>query len=307
MDTRERNFQKKMFNKKENNFKINSVSVVICSRKKSITKTLTSNIEHTIGLEHELIIIDNSKSNYSIFQAYNLGLDRSKKDVICFLHEDILIHTTDWGRILIDIFNSDPLAGLIGIAGGRIKCSMPSAWWDAGKNAVHLIQHFNHKPKELRTYGFEDMDTMEVAAIDGVFMAMLRNDSIRFDERLKGFHNYDLYLSLRHHMLKKKVMVTNKLLIEHFSHGSLNRSWYESTSFFHKMYREKLPVVRGDFSDSTVKEKEITVGFRFIAGLVENKMYKDAFYWWFQLFLLAPLSKFHFKFIKDNLLNRSRP
>ncbi|MGM1056436.1 MAG: glycosyltransferase [Bacteroidota bacterium] len=286
-----------MLFKKDQDYNFSSISVVICSRNGAVSKALIANIKNTIGLENEIIIIDNTANKYSIFQAYNLGLDRSQKDIVCFLHEDILFHTQNWGKILRDIFLSDPLAGLIGIAGGKIKCSMPSAWWDSGKNAVHIIQHFNHKPEELRKNGFEDLVTLEVAAIDGVFMVMRRNKSIRFDERLKGFHNYDLHLSMLHHMLKKKVLVTDKILIEHFSHGNLNRAWYESTSFFHKLYKKNLPVVRGNFSKSTLKKKEITVGFRFINGLVQNKLYKDAFYWWYQIFKLAPFSRYHLKFL----------
>jgi hypothetical protein len=32
----------------------------------------------TIGCEYELIIIDNSENKYSIYEAYNLGIERYK-------------------------------------------------------------------------------------------------------------------------------------------------------------------------------------------------------------------------------------
>lgn len=283
---------------------VSGISIIICSRNGSMSKNLVRNIKNSIGIEYEIIVIDNSENEYSIFQAYNLGLDRSSKDMVCFLHEDVLIHTQNWGRILQGIFLSDPLAGLIGVAGGRIKCSMPSAWWDAGKNAVHIIQHFNHKPKKLYKSGFDNLDNTEVAAIDGVFMVMLRNNKVRFDERLKGFHNYDLYLALHHHKIKKKVLVTDKILIEHFSHGNLNKAWYKSTSLFHKLFRNSMPIVSGDFCESILNKKEITVGFRFITGLVENKLYIDAIYWWYRMFKLAPFSKYHMKFLLNLILRK---
>ena len=47
------------------------ISIIICSRFQSISKELKDNIENTIGVVHEIICIDNSKSQYDIFSAYN--------------------------------------------------------------------------------------------------------------------------------------------------------------------------------------------------------------------------------------------
>ena len=47
------------------------ISIIICSRFQSISKELKDNIENTVGVVHEIICIDNSKSQYDIFSAYN--------------------------------------------------------------------------------------------------------------------------------------------------------------------------------------------------------------------------------------------
>ena len=54
------------------------ISIIICSRFQSISKELKDNIENTVGVVHEIICIDNSKSQYDIFSAYNEGVKRSQ-------------------------------------------------------------------------------------------------------------------------------------------------------------------------------------------------------------------------------------
>ena len=51
------------------------ISIIICSRFQSISKELKDNIENTVGVVHEIICIDNSKSQYDIFSAYNEGVN----------------------------------------------------------------------------------------------------------------------------------------------------------------------------------------------------------------------------------------
>ena len=45
------------------------ISCIICSRKSDISAELKQNIQDTIGTDYELVIIDNSHSQYSIFSA----------------------------------------------------------------------------------------------------------------------------------------------------------------------------------------------------------------------------------------------
>ena len=61
------------------------ISVIICSRTSTIGTALSENIKNSIGCEYELISIDNSKNTYSIFEAYNLGIQKSKFDFLCFI------------------------------------------------------------------------------------------------------------------------------------------------------------------------------------------------------------------------------
>lgn len=73
------------------------LSLIICSRTPQISEELEKNIAETIGCEYELVVIDNSKNKYSIFRAYNEGVRLAKGDNLCFMHDDILYKTADWG------------------------------------------------------------------------------------------------------------------------------------------------------------------------------------------------------------------
>ena len=53
------------------------ISCVICSRQPDISAELKENIASTIGCEYELIVIDNSKNEHSIYSAYNQGVVKS--------------------------------------------------------------------------------------------------------------------------------------------------------------------------------------------------------------------------------------
>jgi hypothetical protein len=247
------------------------ISIIICSRTCTINSVLAENIKNTIGSNYELIIIDNSANQYSIFEAYNIGISKSKNNILCFLHDDILIHTNNWGVLLVDLFNENKETGLIGVAGAKVKTKMPSGWWDCPHNqkAANLIQHFNAERKVTWNYGFEQENNVEVAVIDGVFMSMRKTENIQFDTNLNGFHNYDLSISLNFKKNGYKIIATNQILIEHFSLGKLDKNWLKAIVKFHKMYSKYLPVSIELVGDSKeMKESELKNAKKYIKQIL---------------------------------------
>jgi glycosyltransferase involved in cell wall biosynthesis len=274
------------------------ISIIICSREKTISKTLQDNLHTTVGCEYELIVIDNSENKYSIFEAYNLGINKSSGEILCFLHDDILIHTQNWGIVIANIFNSNSAIGLVGVAGSKIKTKMPSAWWDCENSCkrMNLIQHFASGEIKDWQIGWNNETMEEVVAIDGVFMMARKVEGIKFNEELNGFHNYDLNLSFEYIKNGFEIMVTKDILIEHFSIGKLDESWYNSTLRIHKMYKKILPLstlISYDF-----KKQEFKNGSRFTTNLMSFKLKRQAFNLWIKLICFKPISKFHFEFIK---------
>ena len=277
------------------------ISLVFCSRQPSLSKELEQNISRTIGTGYETVVINNSQTDYSIFEAYNLGISRSKGDILIFLHDDLLFQSNGWGSVIERIFLEKPDVGLLGVAGSTIKTKMPSSWWiSPGSVVIRLIQHHKDgRPSEDKNSGFMNLKLIEVAAIDGVFMAMKKDKRITFDTELDGFHNYDLDLSLKHHLLNKKVCVTNEIVIEHFSGGTIDKNWYLSASRFHKKNSVNLPVIRASaMGEEELSRNEFGIGAGFVKGLLRMNLKREAIYWWMHLVRMKIYSKFHLRFIR---------
>jgi hypothetical protein len=111
-----------------------------------------------------------------------LGIQKSRFEFLCFIHDDIFIHTKNWGNVIEDIFVADHKIGLIGVAGSKIKSKMPSPWWNCpeSQRIINVIQHYNHKDKENIISGFDGNSNIEVSVIDGVFMAARKKEMIKF-------------------------------------------------------------------------------------------------------------------------------
>lgn len=277
------------------------ISIIICSRASQINQLLFQNIKETIGCDFDLIVIDNSKKIYSIFEAYNIGIKKSKGNYWCFVHDDILFHTQNWGQEIKKIFENDEEVGLVGIAGSKIKTRMPSAWFDCDESLKvnSLIQHFNSDKVKLWERGWKDKRNEEVSVIDGVFMVGKKDNSIKFSEELTGFHNYDLNLSLAYKNADYKVIVTRNVLIEHFSIGKIDKSWYISALQFDAEYGKYLPLIVTDtISQADFKLQELKNGTTFCLYLVNNDLKLEAIKYWIKLIRLKPMSKFHLHFIK---------
>jgi len=272
------------------------LSLIICSRNKTLSDDFFKNIDSTIGCEYELVVIDNSKNQYSIFEAYNYGIKKSTGDFYCFMHDDIFIHTTNWGVILESIFKYNPELGLLGIAGAKVKSKIPSAWWDcnSANKMLNIIQHFPDKRVKRLNYGFNESNLQDAVVVDGVFMVLRKIENLKFSESLKGYHNYDLNISFEVIKRNFKIKVTNDILIEHFSLGNLNSEWVNSAFDLFKSYENLLPLYINDKEYS--KSLEVKNIKKFINISFKYGKIKFVKMFWFKLFLLKPFSKFHVRF-----------
>jgi hypothetical protein len=255
------------------------ISIIICSADNLQLVQVSENIKQTIGLPFEIISFSNPGGRLGICEVYNRCINNSKYDLICFMHEDLLIKTMDWGKVVQSYFNADEQLGLIGIAGGTYKALCPSSWfsWINTANRLNLIQRYKHsiaEPKLLYNNP-EDEKLSIVSAVDGVWFCTRKEiaEEIRFDEdMLKGFHSYDVDFSLSVGQ-KWNVAVTFEVLIEHFSEGLYDASWLASALLLHNKWNHILPVKKGV---SLNKEE---------AKICEKQCF---------LFLLGKMSEFNF-------------
>lgn len=277
------------------------ISIIICSKTKQLSRLFLDNIKNTIGTSYELIMVDNSNGTYSICEAYQIGIEKSTGQFWCFMHDDIIFYSNNWGLQVLDIFKNNPKIGLVGIAGAEIKTKMASAWWDCDSifKHIHIIQHFPDKKKELISLGWQyENQIKDVVVIDGVFMVAIKDQRFSFKNVNLGFHNYDLFISAYYHNLNYKIVVTNSVLLEHLSFGNVNKKWAESACTFYKSYNFLLPLKTAKIDDNLLTKLELRNGYNFMQKLVDNKLYKDFFIFWCHIFRIKFFSIYHWKILQ---------
>ena len=224
------------------------ISVIICSANKKLLNQVSENISATVGVPFEIIAIDNSKAEQGICSVYNQGALKARYDILCFMHEDVLIKTNNWGQTVVSLFNNDPQLGLVGVAGSTYKPLSPSGWRgiDIDTTYINIIQSFKRVDQESRLdYRNPDNKTLaKVADVDGVWLCTTKKiaQEIRFDEiTFHGFHGYDVDFSLS---VGKKytVAVTFGVLLDHFSEGNYDSTWAKETLKLHLKWHNHLPV-----------------------------------------------------------------
>lgn len=221
------------------------ISIIVCSINKELLEQLKKNVAEKIGVPFEIVAVANSVHNRSISSVYNTAAKKSNFEFLCFLHEDILIHTKDWGKKIVEHL-SDSEIGLVGVSGAVYKSKYPGTWstCDRSLYRTHSIQHFKNRSEPVVTrVNPLNETTSEVVVIDGVFMAVRKEvfEQFSFDDvTLTGFHGYDLDYSLQVGA-RYKIVVSYQILLEHLSEGNLNKSWLESSIILHRKWYGQLP------------------------------------------------------------------
>jgi hypothetical protein len=267
------------------------ISIIVCNKDKSRIQPLRDNILSKIGdIIYELIIIDNSSNNYSIFEAYNKGVNQSNYEKLLFIHDDILFHTPKFGEVILNL--TLPNLGVLGIAGAKLKTQVTSPWWITNYDQVpdgvlfqSNIQKYTSTNSQLVNLGFTyDNQIEEVLLVDGVFLYTTKENCLHnpFDENYCSFHFYDLDFSLSMHKFGKKNYVTNAILIEHFSSGSLNKDWVEASFKYQKKWGNALTV-----SQNTNKSLEKLAYESRVQILLKNKFYLKTFQSMFRIDFLS--------------------
>jgi len=204
------------------------LSIIISSYQNHFFEQISENISQTIGdkIEYEIVKIWNP-GKMGICKAYNSGAAQSEYDNLLFLHEDVLFTEYNWGEKLLQILTL-PNCGVVGVAGGDYYSYVPGSWWNSGHKFLHFIQTDNNGQQFLnnRCNFPENTTEIPVKSLDGVFLACTRKvyNTIKFNENITGFHGYDLIFSLE---ASKKYtnFVTDQILINHFSAGSISKEW----------------------------------------------------------------------------------
>lgn len=219
-------------------------SLIICSVRPEMARSLEENIRATIGAECEVLCCDNRDTGKGICQVYNEAARRARYDYLGFLHEDVAFHTSDWGPLLARKL-AEVDCGLIGFAGSTVKPRQLTGWYTGRKERR---QHFLQR-RGMRTLKKDQNpgggSFSPVVTLDGMALFMRRSlwQEYPFDEELlKGFHGYDLDLSMTLFAAGYVNYVCNRLWMEHFSLGSFSQGWLEEMRRLHAKWEGVLPL-----------------------------------------------------------------
>lgn len=156
------------------------------------------------GLEVEIQALGDS---VSIASAYNLAIGRSDAKYKVYLHQDVFIVNKHFIADILSIF-SDPLIGMIGVAGCR-QIPASGIWWDSPEKYGKV---FDSHAGTMKLLAFNEVPAayQEVLVIDGLIM-VTQYDLPWREDIFTGWHFYDLSQSQEFVRAAYKVVVPRQL------------------------------------------------------------------------------------------------
>ncbi len=225
------------------------ISVLICSANDKLLNQVQKNIDETIGITTEIIFYDNKKNKKGICEVYNILAAKAKYPFLCFVHEDVLFITKDWGKKIIDIFSVRSDIGVIGIAGSKYKSASYSGWFTGIReyDCANYIHKHRNGDEKVYLKPQNDSSLEEVVCLDGVFICCRKEvwQKVKFDEKnLSGFHFYDMSFTLEAARVCS-VAVTYEIYLLHITKGGdFGNIWTETAIHYHSLVQHKLPFTK---------------------------------------------------------------
>lgn len=217
------------------------VSVVIPTRE--IDENYLKHVSKMFSHPKTEIIVYENNGEKSLPQIYNQGLNESTNDIVVFMHDDLILETSNITPKIIKLFDKHLDYGIIGLAGTDNLLS--GMWWQDRTSMYGVVGHENEGKRHVNHYSKGDYSEKlkEVVVIDGLFM-MIHKGRIKhkFNEQFEGFHFYDLPICLENHLNGVKVGVTTKIRVTHKSIGMVNKKWEKNKLLFEALYESNFPL-----------------------------------------------------------------
>ena len=158
----------------------------------------------------EVIPIDNRSNQYSVPQALNRGIEKSRAPLVVCCHQDVRLPDGWLDRFfgqIARVEDRDRQWGVAGVMGVGFNGAFAGHIRDP-----HTSRPFGRLPRKVQS-------------LDEVCLAIRRDGGLRFDEGLGGFHLYGADLRLQAGMKGMSCYVLDACL-EHLSGGKLDESFY---------------------------------------------------------------------------------
>jgi len=225
------------------------ISVITCSRTPELSDEIKHNISDTIGTDYEIVTINNAKNDFTIFEAYNVGVRLAKGDILCFMHDDILFRSLNWGKIVKKAFKNKK-CGVVGVIGCQFLSNKVQPWWYLGHQLGSVIQGLNNDGEYCTFQDGEALreESKQGVIVDGLWFCIKHElfQHIRFDEiTYDSFHCYDVDTCIQVLNAGYQVRILRDIIIEHKSGGNVGDEYFEQMGRFVRKWGNKLPISRG--------------------------------------------------------------
>jgi hypothetical protein len=217
------------------------VSVVISTRK--IDSTYYDHVKRMFSHPNTEILMYENDGEMSLTQVYNKGLKESVNDIVVFMHDDLILETSNMTPKIVKLFEKHPDYGIIGIAGTDKLTS--GRWWDNRENMFGVVGHIHEGKRHVNHYSkgvFNDV-LKDVVIVDGLFF-MVRKSLLKkeFNEQFEGFHFYDISFCVENQFEGVKIGLTTKFGVTHKSVGMTNKQWEKNKLLFEALFEKRLPL-----------------------------------------------------------------
>ena len=197
----------------------------------------------SVGLKNVQILEYVNHNQFTLSELYNKGISESIYDFVVCCHNDIKLEK-NWGKKLLQDFESNPDYGIIGKAG---SCYFPKSgvYWEKMHQTMvgQVYHHPSGQNKWINKYSSKLPFLIPVVTIDGLFISFDKTKiKHTFDESIGRFHFYDHLFCLPNYLDGVKIGVTSSFEITHESVGQPNQEFYESKEKFLTKWGNKLPL-----------------------------------------------------------------
>jgi hypothetical protein len=218
-----------------------SVSVVISTKK--IDEDYKEHVRKMFSQPDTEILMYKNNGEMSLTQVYNKGLRESVNDIVVFMHDDLILETSNMTPKIVKLFEKHPEYGIIGIAGTNNLLS--GMWWQSRENMFGVVGHIHEGKRHVNHYSkgvFNDV-LKDVVIVDGLWFAVRKSQiKKQFNEEFNGFHFYDISFCVENFLENVKIGLTTKFAVTHKSIGMTNKQWEKNKLFFEAMYEKNLPL-----------------------------------------------------------------
>jgi len=214
------------------------ISIFFSTRKTDIA--YTKHIMDNCLLEGVQIAGIENPGLYSLAEIYNQCIAKAEYDIILLIHDDLILSKGFDKKILLH-FKENPEYAILGLAGTNV-IPQSGIWWESWHLMVGGVWHLHEGNTYESRYSPHKDRVVETAMIDGLFIALDRNKiKYAFDERIGGFHFYDLAFCLLNSKEGIKIGIMPNIKVTHKSIGRVGSEWEALKTRFIDLFKESLP------------------------------------------------------------------